>query len=82
MRRLGGLWGEMMQKRYASGATPSWTISLYWHEGSKVWVLLLQDSEGRVVERQTAETRVPLDRASARLLLRAATAELEMLLPL
>lgn len=71
-----------MRDRYVAGATPEWRISLYWHASAKCWVLVVQDRDGLVVERQTSTNRGGIDRAAARLLLRGLTNELDALLPL
>lgn len=57
--------------------TATVTISCYWMETSKHWLLVARNDRGAVLSRQTVDTTHELDRARTALVLRAVRTELE-----
>ncbi len=70
-----------MSNRYVEGATPEWSIDVYWSPRTKSWLLRATDSAGRPIGREHAETATSLTRAEVAVLLRKMRQEIESFLP-
>lgn len=70
-----------MPNRYVAGATPEWSIDVYWSPRTKSWMLRAVDRSGMPVAREHAETAASLTRAEVAVLLRNMRQEIESFLP-